>query len=265
MLHMHIFLCFGFCVGIKGHENASEIVLNLGILTTPPIAVFLINNVGDFYPEIQSWEISWIIWGVCVFLIGISECVWIRHSSSERQTAIHEFGKVLLSPFGIIAKDIGGMYSYICPLVAVAPSIVGGYIANFFLEIKYYLDCDPSYNDISNICENEGTPNEVCCITFTSHQEWIEFLPQLASSSLAAWGAVKVLGTFLVATDDAVVVVEEAKESEAGMSGTGRATNIEAVVPPDYNDVDMSLDVVPSDKIDVVPSDNVTVEQTKTE
>ena len=186
-------------------------------MSTPPIVVFLINDVAGVYPEIQSWEISWIIWGCIVFLIGIMEQIYVHYSDKHYEDATKVYGQLLVAPFGlkIDAEYITDVYMYICPLVALAPAIVGGYMANFFLEIRYFLDCDAGYNDISAICIDE-----ICCVAVNSHEDWVEFLPKVASSSVAAWGVVKIFGTFLLSYDDNV----EVKDRPMAGQTTGQAT-----------------------------------------
>ena len=84
------------------------------------------------------------------------------------------------------------------------------YIANFFLETRYSLECDESiYDSVSDMCEGD-----LCCVTVSSHDELIDFIPGLASSMLAAWGTVKALGTFIAVYSDTVTLQEYVDTAE---------------------------------------------------
>jgi hypothetical protein len=77
------------------------------------------------------------------------------------------------------------------PLLATAPAMVAGFFANYILDIKYLLKCDTSYVDRSEMCFDD-----VCCVAYDSHSEWISFMSSLASTLLAIWGVIKVIGVF---------------------------------------------------------------------
>merc|ERR1740123_1190390 len=128
-----------------------------------------------------------------------------------------------LLPFGVEANDTGDSYMFLFPLIATAPALVGGYIANFILAPSYTLECDIAYNVISEICEDG-----VCCLTVSSHEDLITFAPKLASSILAGWGIVKYLTMFLIAYSGEVVVDDGTKDADTKDAPDSEPADIEA-------------------------------------
>ena len=227
VLHDHIFLLIA---GILPEDNMTGrcLIISIGPLVSPSIAVYLINNVAGAYSHIQWWQISWIIWGVSYSFILIGFGVYPRYSTLEGRDAYQEYWTLLLFPFGIQPKTtIMCKSMYIPSLISVAPAIVGGYVAEFCLETTYTLKCDVIYNTISDICEDG-----VCCITRNNYEDWIYVVPQIASSVLTAWGIVKATGIFILAHEPRLEV-ENTKQRlhsmDAGNLETNvRATNIES-------------------------------------
>lgn len=218
--HLLPFIPFGICVAsiFKQERNkkaSSGIMVALGPLTIPFGSVYLMNNILEWYVEIQSWQISYICWGICVAIFVVTENIWNLRSELEWETARLEHVNFLFFPFGIKVKTAGMANVYSFSLLALAAAIVGGFIANYMFEIKYYLQCDVKYNNASGFCTKGIMIDGVCCVTLNSHDEWMDFLPELASSCLAAWGLIKVLGTLLVEHDPEVKNVKRESNRES--------------------------------------------------
>ena len=277
MIHCHIFWALAVCIDrvflADPVPELQDAMLDClmwvpGPLMTPGIVIWIVNDVAGSFDEIQSYQISYIIWGVSVGLIYTFYAFWAHFHPSKtpsfvertvervRSLSAHtstpsggvtkttestlsppsdestkntesaqsnangtstesapidfeeEFCKILLLPFGLRSEDTGDSFNFTVPLVSLAPAIVGGYIANFILEKTYSLECDVDFNSFADICEGEGV-EKVCCITVSNHQNWFDFLPDLAASILAGWGIVKLIATFISSYDEEVVLIEE--------------------------------------------------------
>jgi len=196
----------------------------IGPMITPGLIVFILNDVTDSYPEIQSWQCAYILSGVTVGVVGITNLLYADWYHYGDEVKNRQFWDLLLLPFGFKSGN-ESTDIFILPLLSLAPAIVGGYIANFILERKYILECDEQYNPISTMCEDG-----VCCITVSSHESWFDFMPKLGGSVVTAWGAVKFIGIFIMTYGEFVDIEEEAKDtmdtqSDAGVAG-GRTKTV---------------------------------------
>lgn len=228
LLHGHIFFCIGGCVFSINKYVGELIELALGPLTTPGIAVLIMNEVCGVYGQIQSWQVAYILWGVGVSLLFTAFVVWKHRYDPDDETKsrnehIEQFMRMTLLPFGVTAKECGNSFMFLVPLVSTAPALVGGYIANFILAPSYTLECDIAYNVISEICEDG-----VCCLTVSSHEDLITFAPKLASSILAGWGIVKYLALFLIKSSGEVVVDDGTKDAGTNDVPDSEPADIEA-------------------------------------
>merc|ERR1719242_1187291 len=108
--------------------------------------------------------------------------------------------KWLLKPFGVNpSQQSQRSIFWSIPLVSLAPSMVAGFLANFFLETKYLIACDQSlFDPISDVCFHE---EGVCCMVISSHTKPITFLASMASTILAAWGVVKGIGLLICSAE----------------------------------------------------------------
>lgn len=203
VLHQHIFCLLGLIV--RDHCQCTNpycgsILQQIGTLTTPIVIVYITNDVFNEFADIQSWQISHIIWGCCVAFLVCVRVVWVYWYGKNVRT----FHDTLLNPFGIKSpKNSGKSWMYTIPLVALAPAIFVGFISNFVLEETYILKCDEIYNSISTICENG-----VCCNAISNHDDLVDFVPKVASSMLAGWGIVKSLGYFITVYGEKVSLDE---------------------------------------------------------
>ena len=206
-LHGHIFVAVSIAMALcfQDHDPLySTAIPNLigwgpAQPLTACLAVYLMNGVGDLYSEIQSWQVSYILWSACTCIGLLSQEVYACMLRQEhRQKAEEAVNAAVLRPFGL-TPVAGNSGMWIMSLVALAPALVGGFIANSILDERYQLECKDAYNSFSDICQHG-----VCCIVVSSHQNTIDFLTKLASSILAAWGIVKIVGWFIIAHDASV-------------------------------------------------------------
>lgn len=159
---------------------------------TPIAVTILINDVGDFYEEIQSWQVTYIIWGT-----SCGALLYAILYGAQRDIDQSTIENWLLWPFGIKVKESDAAWIWLVPLVSIAVAIVGGFIANYILAKRYLLDCDESYT--TGRCYDG-----MCCRLVSSHdvRESSRFLGDLASNILAAWGVVKATAYFICVHDD---------------------------------------------------------------
>jgi len=210
-----IFMLHGWLIAIveevcSKHEYyvfqylAMTIVSFTPSMTTASIVV-TINIVGDMYHEIQSWEVCYITWSICVSIAYWISAVFYEDTVDPRNRA----SKWLLRPFGIKPSDAKDSFMWSITLVSFAVAMVAGFLANFALEKKYHFQCHHSeFDSISDVCyKNE----EICCIAISSHTKPITFLSSLASTILAAWGVIKVIG-YLICISDPNVVEDHTEE-----------------------------------------------------
>lgn len=213
-LHSSLFGCCGvLCYGFSdpgAFTLLSLIWIFLGPVITSSIVVFLLNSVGDFYDDIQSWQIAYITWGaLCTFIFaGITIVAHFEHSKKNFINLV----RWLLYPFGIKPqKAEEETLFWTVPLVSVAPAMVIGYFANFIMAPKFVLACHESYGPIADpdSCFNDGA---ICCTAISSQADPLIFMAHLSSSILAAWGVVKIIGHFICLHDDNIVVAEDETE-----------------------------------------------------
>ena len=233
-LNLHVFLCCclpcAICVfnEVDSLENCCEYFMALFAISwmcaTPfVVTLYLINEVGDFYPEVQSWQISYCVWGCSCGLLCLVAFI------CDKKGIIHKFQNWILWPFGIQVNNNAGILLHLffmtisyhihhtlfyanriyctfsetsvwaIPLVSVAVAIVGGFVANYALEQRFLLNCGSSYSE--GMCYHD-----VCCQPVGSHQfvESGRFVGDFASNILAAWGVVKGLAYFIVIHDKSV-------------------------------------------------------------
>jgi len=216
MLHCHVFLfCFKYLIDIapkycskrkyKILECFTGTLLSFSPSMTSVFIVVIINIIGEMFPEIQSWEVCYIMWSLCVSIAYWIQIVLLEIMRKEDKAAAKDtMSKWLLYPFGIKPSEAGDSNRWSIPLVSFAPAMVAGFLANFILEEKYVFQCDHSaYDSISDVCyHDEG----VCCIAISSHTAPITFMASLASTILAAWGVIKAIGHLICISDDNVVI-----------------------------------------------------------
>jgi len=174
----------------------------LSMFATPfVVSIYLINDVFEVYPEIQSWQISYIIWGCsCGALCTIGLICTIK----EHQTL---FQNGILYPFGISVQNQSDTSLWVVPLVSMAVSIVGGFFANYALAERHLLKCDPSFTE--GLC-HDG----LCCLPISSHEitESSRFLGDLASNILAGWAVVSGMAYFIIKNDEEVEADDQFEE-----------------------------------------------------
>jgi len=212
VLHFHalILLCcpMVFCcescisnLGLCGECVEMLIVLmafSFMFATPYVVTLYLINEVGGLYPEVQSWQISYCIWSTSCGILMMILIIGGQKSKSRREFQ-HFFQNLILKPFGARSGSDDDIIMWLVPLVSFAIAIVGGFFANYALDERYLLKCDPTYTD--GMCFEE-----LCCRPIGSHEvaESSRFAGDLASNILAGWGVVKGLTYFILMNDHKV-------------------------------------------------------------
>ena len=98
-MHINIFWCCLICVAAitvlsEGVDDTNDIWFiptfiwfPLGTAVTPSVVVFLINSVGEYWSEIQSWQIFYIVWGyiLTVFSTSFDDSHQSTHCTLIRQ------------------------------------------------------------------------------------------------------------------------------------------------------------------------------------
>eukprot|EP01083_Nonionella_stella_P264493 897193_1 len=193
---MFFFCCLMTC---DGNYWLTGFLSGIGPLVTSSTVVTLFQSF-DVYDELQSWEVAYIIWGFSFFILCAIEpfITWSRGGKEHEQEVGTYWNSFLLKPFGIQVSSDGNTSMWSFTLVSLFPSIVGGYIANFLFDQKYEMECGTDI--ISSVCFDANT----CCTLRSSHRDWYLFLPNIASSMVAAWGIIKITASILISTDDEI-------------------------------------------------------------
>ena len=154
-LHNHIFILIAYVLGCvmrqsihKMHFGAipvpdfyAEYTPSLlcfgvpGAIITPITVVYLLNNVGQFDDEIQSWQIGYISWGCCTGLLWIAVVL-------QQQNIFNKIDvkKWMLYPFHMAPNCARlDLFWWATPLIATAPATVIGFLANHYLDEKLQL------------------------------------------------------------------------------------------------------------------------------
>eukprot|EP01083_Nonionella_stella_P000725 2069_1 len=159
-----------------------------GFVAPPLIMTWLLLFKFDYYDEIQSWMIAYIVWGVCSFVLGMVYIVlYVLMDSPKQKKYINSINKVV---FFIVAIDFGALdiVSIITnvsfediflgkamglvtlfltvPLASLLPSAISGFIANYILEEKFELKCR---DDIVNTDICFESLDYGCCEVISSH------------------------------------------------------------------------------------------------
>jgi len=173
-----------------------------GILICPILVVYLSLETG-FWDEIQSWMVSYVVWGFFTFLIPLVFLGALAfENESLRKSIMSNITLVIGVDFGNFdlddAKEWSGVaiiFLFPC-LAALLPAAVCGFIANFALEKKFELKCSEDITD-SDICFDDSFG---CCEVISSHEltSSYEFLGGLASNILATWALIRIGGYLLI-------------------------------------------------------------------
>jgi len=177
---------------------------------TPTAIVLLINNVTAYYEEIQSWQVAYITWGVGC---SLAWCALAVLDCMKQKDAFHGLAKSLLRPFGVKVSESGSSPLWAIPLVAGAPALIAGFMANFMFEERYIIQCNADYEVVSDMCFDDG----ICCVSVRLQTEWTTFMTSLASTILASWGLVRAIGYFICLNADFVVLNTVNKRSTKKM------------------------------------------------
>eukprot|EP01084_Bolivina_argentea_P151381 264225_1 len=208
-----VYCCVYYCCNTRIEMADAHLIFFIfflfsGMAITPIINVNMVLTEMNMWDEIQSWMISYIIWGIISLIASISHFVLIYFHKDIRilDNAIllimgvdfgdFDVGRELkdnenqLEMFGII---------FIFPsLASLLPAITIGFIANYYLEEKFDLRCSEDISISSeHLCFEEQYG---CCEIISSHdiKNAYVFIGGLASNVLFAWAVIRIAGYLLV-------------------------------------------------------------------
>eukprot|EP01084_Bolivina_argentea_P171468 297066_1 len=190
-------------------------VFYVGIAVIPVVIILLILYETELYPEIQSWMISYITWGIVSYIFTMGYM-----TAAVMQQELTLINNIILLINGVdfdvdvsqlvkigFEKNEGAEIDadawaglgivFIFPSIAsVLPSSIVGFIANYVLEEKFELKCnDEIINDTLCFDEKFG-----CCEVISSHdvRNTYAFIGGLASNILATWAFIRIVGYLMV-------------------------------------------------------------------
>eukprot|EP01084_Bolivina_argentea_P317149 549848_1 len=204
-----IALCISFCVEYDFPDDIAVIMLLLlysSMFIIPIVIVHFLLTEVDTWDELQSWMISYIVWGAFSFLISaiiIVSVLPIVNKDTGKKIIDATNNIILLiigvkfntndDLFDVAAKDASGFcILFVFPsLASLLPAAVCGFIANFILEEKFELKCN--VNIISDLC---FASDYGCCDVISSHdyRNSYAFIGGLASNIIATWAVIRVCG-----------------------------------------------------------------------
>ena len=249
-LHTHLFglIAIAFLkLDPLPQYNYALSISAIGLIVTPLTIVLLLHlafdNLYSVYStdiktnEIQSWEISWIVWGIScaiyIFILDFGPCkpcqsmVDIDFEDEqekiiERATSVLSSKSVVvtnktlakdfkwrsqlatysLMPFGVnvgFLDHISNINSlWIATLLSTLPALISGYTANYFLDEKFELSCD---NTNSYATDPDAVQfGNSYCIAISSHRPFniYDFSSALGGSVLAGWAFVKIVAGLII-------------------------------------------------------------------
>eukprot|EP01084_Bolivina_argentea_P124990 221485_1 len=196
---------FTFCDGL------SWVFMFIGLMILPLFAVWVMLSQFDFYDEIQSWMIAYIVWGTSSFTLLVIFVVALRLEEQKSERLINVSKNIIFYIVGVdlgkldvidILTDRSGFYfasivlMMLPPCASLLPAAIVGFIANFVLEEKFFFKCDREIVN-EDICFNTSYG---CCEVISSHniENTYAFIGGLASNILATWAIIRFSGYLLV-------------------------------------------------------------------
>eukprot|EP01084_Bolivina_argentea_P147079 257376_1 len=212
-------LIFGCCIVaicacVLSSDHQEKIVMfgllmcYSGMLYSPAIIVFSVLSSTDTWNEIQSWMISYIIWGITSFLFTISYLFGVflykRNVLKLLDNVILLIIGINFGEFDVMSLLDGGdstitimFMMFVLPSFAsLFPSAVIGFLANFVLEEKFVLECGDNVSE-EYLCFDDEYG---CCEVISSHdyRDTYGFVGGLASNVIAAWAVIRVVGYLVI-------------------------------------------------------------------
>eukprot|EP01084_Bolivina_argentea_P151384 264229_1 len=168
-----------------------------GVIITPILVVHFMLNKSDLYDEIQSWMVSYIVWGASSYLTSIMYFTlhrfFIKGKGALNSVILMIIGVKINNNDHFIKNTTTflGVVFVFSALAALLPAAIAGFIANFALEEKFELKCGA--NITSDICFESDYG---CCDVVSSHdyRNSYAFIGGLASNILATWAVIRICG-----------------------------------------------------------------------
>eukprot|EP01084_Bolivina_argentea_P073091 132666_1 len=179
------------------------IVAFLGIAVMPPLIIYLLLNKTSNWNEMQSWMISYCVWGILTYSF-VTAMFLVR--AGVRKIPLQKIHKVMLMLIGIefsvpwkqMQRDGTSTLIQACIFVlypsvsSLLPAVIAGFITNFILEEKFVLKCNEKIqNDI--LCFETG---HGCCEIISSHdyRNSYAFIGGLTSNIIGSWVIIRICG-----------------------------------------------------------------------
>jgi len=180
-----------------------------GVLISPIIIVSCLLLETEQWNGIQSWMISYLVWGL--FSFSISLALWRAltwKNFSQAKSILDVVALVIGVDFGdfdltntLKRNDmfVGLSIVFLFPaLASVLPCAACGYVANFILEKKFELKCSEDITAADSAICFDGSYG--CCEVISSHdpESSSSFLGGMASDVLAMWAIIRIAGYVMV-------------------------------------------------------------------
>eukprot|EP01083_Nonionella_stella_P062615 162806_1 len=203
-------------------SDAGMVIFGSGMFINSVVFVVLLH-VFEVYSTIQSLEVSFLVFWFCVAAFSVNEAVQTQKKSRQQY---EEFERALFKFFQIEknkikGKDMDGVvFHYV--FISLIPAIIAGYIANWFLQNRYELDCNPNISEEeSAVLCGESHPNQTCCVVVFISSDIYAFFGIAFANIFAGYKIVSALVRFLFtyywydgtkADDDGAIDKDKVKE-----------------------------------------------------
>jgi len=136
------------------------------------IVVVLIQYVFVLYSEIQSWEVAFVVFHFFITVFGFVH--WMFENKNE---TVNKLELYIFTGFGLSKEELEGLnteglvFHYV--FSSLVPTLVVGYVANWFWESRLVLECSLDYASTnSSFCTEDGS----CCHLVNIQQDITSFI-----------------------------------------------------------------------------------------
>lgn len=204
LLHVHISFIIWIIWYHYFYESRSIRISTYGFMSVITISTaFIICYFGfissGLYHEFQSWMIGYIGWMTIISLQTFVEQIYMDHNDYILQ----QINFLRMRILGIKLKKSKVFTTeyetaWVKPVASLLPATIIGFIANFFLQERFQLNCGKYIDELeSDICYSDG---RACCVIISSYDfdNSFDFMGKLASNILATFGVIRVIAWFMV-------------------------------------------------------------------
>mmetsp|Transcript_15820 Transcript_15820/g.25111 ORF Transcript_15820/g.25111 Transcript_15820/m.25111 type:complete len:283 (-) Transcript_15820:103-951(-) len=191
--------CFAVCC--MASDAAMPIgmaVFGVAVFANSVLLVFLLH-VFEVFTEIQSLEVSLIAYCFCMGSLTLLEAYYDRTRTREEYAEIERnlFKLFQVDKRKLKNADMDGVVFHYA-FISFIPAITAGFIANWFLESRYVLVCDPSISpQQSAVLCDEASGNATCCRVEFINTDVYEFFGIAFANIFAGFKIVSAVVRFL--------------------------------------------------------------------